>query len=109
MEVIFALVALVFAVLQIILFFKIWSMTDDVKEIKNKYVGSDSHIVVTKTSSIQPVSHEVVKSVDGLVVGEEYLVDGVGPKVKIVSFENNGMVKCETPLGTGSFLKSRLK
>lgn len=35
MELITSIILLVFAVLQIILFFKIWGMTNDVKELKN--------------------------------------------------------------------------
>lgn len=35
MELITSIILLVFAVLQIILFFKIWGMTNDVKEMKN--------------------------------------------------------------------------
>lgn len=33
-----SIVLLVFGVLQIILFFKIWGMTNDIKKIKNKYI-----------------------------------------------------------------------
>lgn len=33
------LVVIVFGILQIILFFKIWGMTNDIREIKNKYLG----------------------------------------------------------------------
>lgn len=40
MEVIISIIVVVFGVLQIILFFKIWGMTDDVKQIKNTYLKS---------------------------------------------------------------------
>ena len=37
------LLAIIFVgILQIILFFKIWGMTDDIREIKNKYINSRS-------------------------------------------------------------------
>lgn len=36
METFMAIVFLVFGILQIILFFKVWGMTNDVKKIKNK-------------------------------------------------------------------------
>lgn len=35
------IVLLVFGVLQIILFFKVWGMTNDIKEIRNKYLKED--------------------------------------------------------------------
>lgn len=34
MEVVFAIISIVAAVLQIILFFKLWGMTDDVRKLK---------------------------------------------------------------------------
>lgn len=36
------IIMIVFGILQIILFFKIWGMTNDVNAIKNKYLNSDS-------------------------------------------------------------------
>lgn len=36
------LVVIVFGILQIILFFKLWGMTNDIREIKNKYLNSKS-------------------------------------------------------------------
>ena len=41
METILAIIFIVFGILQIILFFKIWGMTNDVREIKNKYLKRD--------------------------------------------------------------------
>ena len=32
------IILLIFGVLQIILFFKVWGMTNDIKEIRNKYL-----------------------------------------------------------------------
>lgn len=37
-----SIVVIVFGVLQIILFFKVWGMANDVKKMKNEFVGSDS-------------------------------------------------------------------
>ena len=41
METFMAIVFLVFGILQIILFFKIWGMTNNVKKIKNKLFEGD--------------------------------------------------------------------
>lgn len=35
------IVLLIFGVLQIILFFKIWGMTNDIREIRNKYLKNE--------------------------------------------------------------------
>jgi hypothetical protein len=35
-------IIIVFGILQIVLFFKLWGMTDDIKSIKNKYLESNS-------------------------------------------------------------------
>lgn len=34
-----SIIIIVFGILQIILFFKLWGMTNDIKDIKNKYLG----------------------------------------------------------------------
>lgn len=41
MESLLAIIFIVFGVLQIILFFKIWAMTDHVKDIRDKIVGNN--------------------------------------------------------------------
>lgn len=38
METLLAIIFIIFGLLQIILFFKIWGMTDDIRAIKNKYL-----------------------------------------------------------------------
>lgn len=35
------IVLLIFGVLQIILFFKVWGMTNDIREIRNKYLKNE--------------------------------------------------------------------
>lgn len=42
LNVLLSVILLVFGVLQIILFFKLWGMTNDIREIKNKYVGGQT-------------------------------------------------------------------
>ena len=40
MEVVFAIISIVAAVLQIILFFKLWGMTNDVRKLKDAVIGN---------------------------------------------------------------------
>ena len=35
------IILLIFGVLQIILFFKVWGMTNDIREIRNKYLKNE--------------------------------------------------------------------
>lgn len=56
METLLAIIFIVFGVLQIILFFKLWGMTDDIKEIKNKYLKDTSRKPETNTNFIEPSS-----------------------------------------------------
>lgn len=44
-------IMIVFGILQIILFFKLWGMTDDIKAIKNKYLESSSNSTNVEPSS----------------------------------------------------------
>lgn len=49
METLLAIILIVFGVLQIILFFKIWGMTNDVREIKNKYLSETDKTIEKET------------------------------------------------------------
>lgn len=52
-----SIIFIVFGILQIILFFKVWGMTNDVKELKNLYADRSKELV----SSINRLS-DVIKS-----------------------------------------------
>jgi hypothetical protein len=51
MEIIIGITVVVFGIFQIILFFKIWGMTDDIREIKNKYINQ--HNIITEKECIE--------------------------------------------------------
>lgn len=60
-----AIVGFVFGILQIILFIKLWIMTNDIRKIKNKYLGEDNgsakyevmdQVKVTDNTSIRIIS-----------------------------------------------------
>lgn len=62
MELITSIILLVFAVLQIILFFKIWGMTNDVRTIKDSLLTREisTHQTTPKNSSLLNVGDLVV-------------------------------------------------
>lgn len=53
MNVLIALVVFVVSLLQIILFFKLWSMTNDVREIKNSLIKTSIKNCVTANENIK--------------------------------------------------------
>ncbi len=53
MDILLGLLGIYFAVLQVLLFFKIWRMTDDIREIKQKYLN-DSFVIPEDKTIISP-------------------------------------------------------
>lgn len=99
MELITSIILIVFAILQIILFFKIWGMTNDINAIKEKYLSE------------QPVKREtgMVESSAILSVGD-YVVDKNGKEMLIKEIQN-GKYSCYTNRGLfyeGDFDKSEI-
>ena len=45
------IIIIVFGVLQIFLFFKIWGMTDDIRSIKNKYINNIVESTISTSSN----------------------------------------------------------
>ena len=54
------IVLLVFGVLQIVLFFKIWGMTNDIREMRNKYLKDEDEKVleVVTNNPLPRISNE---------------------------------------------------
>ena len=77
METFMAIVFLVFGILQIILIFKIWGMTNNVKKIKNKLFEDDFFFPVEKlfenTSLVKSAFAVNVQKINKLIYLEEKL------------------------------------
>lgn len=69
------IIIIVFGVLQIILFFKIWGMTNDVKEMKNKFVSEEYSKIA---SDIRSIKDQYLKS----TIGSETHTDQESNKIK---------------------------
>ena len=57
--IIVSIIFIIFGILQIILFFKMWEMTNDVKALKNKFIGvniSSMPEIRSSNHAINPVS-----------------------------------------------------
>ena len=74
METFMAIVFLVFGILQIILFFKIWGMTNNVKKIKNKLCGNDfpAEDLFERPDSVRDAFYANTRKIDKLIyLGEK--------------------------------------
>lgn len=69
METFMAIVFLVFGILQIILFFKVWGMTNDVKKIKNKLYEDDfpAEYLYEKTNLVKDAFYANIRKIDKLI------------------------------------------
>lgn len=82
-----SIIAIVFGVLQIILFFKIWGMTNNVKELRDHIIkGGKQKVVSNENSTKRNVVDETLeydKRIDSLGVGDKVILKSTGQKVEI--------------------------
>lgn len=98
-----SIIIIVFGILQIILFFKLWGMTNDIKDIKNKYLN-----ISEKKSA-----NDVEFSAEGGEIQIGMLVENVktGKQMKIKEIKD-GKYSCYDNTGIafeGNFDKSEIR
>lgn len=101
MGTLFGLIAVLFAVLQIILFFKIWGMTNDIREIKEKYLSSNESR--KSASPTQPAEFNI---------GELVVHKKTNKQMRIKEITEDGKYSCYTGGGAsheGDFTASEIK
>lgn len=92
---ILSIILIVFGVLQIILFFKIWGMTNDIKELKNRYLLVNP---VDKERTAIPISEFENKPfkpndlVINISTDKQMRVKSITADGKYSCYTNNGMV-----------------
>jgi len=93
-------IIIVFGVLQIILFFKLWGMTNDIKDIRNKYLEENHSNTSSFTSTTPKYKGEIPGEdakfkEDDLVVlistGRQMRVKRVTAESKYSCYTNSGM------------------
>ncbi len=96
LNVLLGLVMTVFGVLQIILFFKIWGMTNDIREIKNKYFSevNMSNMDTQIKSQSGVVADNVIKNTGGTPVGRVAVEIKTGREVSVYKKNPNGTYEC---------------
>ena len=89
METLLGVIFIVFGLLQIILFFKIWGMTNDVREIKYKYLkrGGDD------ITSLQNASDSIDES-SPIKDNDEVIEIGSSRRMFVYGKTNDGQYNC---------------
>lgn len=106
MELLIAIILIVFGILQIILFFKIWGMTNDIKSIKIRYV--DMQPLPSRKGKENVAGEGFAFAIDALVV---HIATGKQMRVKQIN-EETGTYSCYTGGGMvheGDFDEAELK
>lgn len=104
MEIFACILALIWSILCLILFFKIWGMTDNVEqlayevhELKMALVQErpEAKVEVKKQNSVPLVQSPSDIPWDNLEIGDTIKLKSDGKLYKVVGFENDGQIRCE--------------
>ena len=101
METFIILIILIFGILQLILFFKIWGMTNDIREIKERYLSSTTS--PKKKMPTQPTEFNI---------GELVVEIKTNKQMRIKEITEDGKYSCCTGGGAsheGDFTASEIK
>lgn len=111
MDTLLAIIIVVFGILQLILFFKIWGMTNDIREIKNKYLDSSTN---SQIQSSQEIEYFGSIPKDGSKFKEDDLVVllATGKQMRVKRYTDDGKYSCYTNGGTvyqGDYAENELR
>lgn len=103
MEVFAYLLALVWSILCLILFFKIWGMTNNIEQLTQEVhelkLNLEQGRIQVRTSPRQEGMPLIQSSSDipwdDLMIGDEVKLKSNGKLYKVIGFEENGLVQCE--------------
>lgn len=103
MEVFACLLALVWSILCLILFFKIWGMTNNIEQLTQEVhelkLNLEQGRIQVRTSQRQEGMPLIQSSSDipwdDLMIGDEVKLKSNGKLYKVIGFEENGLVQCE--------------
>lgn len=95
MEVIIGILAIVWSILCLVLFFKIWGMTDDVRTLKNYFISNADD--EDPKNEVEAESKEIgTGSTIALYKPENF-------KVKVVGYDGYGIYECQTLDGSTKY------
>lgn len=98
-----SIIIIVFGILQIILFFKLWGMTNDIREMKNKYMDDqykrtiEGSVEVRDKRPIQPLEKDIKKEISPkselLIKKDTTPTTDVRPDAKEIDLESEDFKK----------------
>lgn len=103
MEIFVYILALVWSILCLILFFKIWGMTNNIEQLTQEVhelkLNLEQGRIQVRTSQRQEGMPLIQNSSDipwdDLMIGDEVKLKSNGKLYKVIGFEENGFVQCE--------------
>lgn len=98
MEIFVYILALIWSILCLILFFKIWGMTNNIEQLTQEVhelkLNLEQGRIQVRTSQRQEDISSGIPC-DDLMIGDEVKLKSNGKLYKVIGFEENGLVQCE--------------
>ena len=99
MDVLLSIVLLVFGILQVILFFKIWGMTNDIAEMKARFKAifpteeeKKINALIEKQNSTNETNTEAINNTKVLNVGDNVIYEPMNRKMIIKEITKEGLL-----------------
>ena len=101
MDVLLSIVLLVFGILQVILFFKIWGMTNDIAEMNARFKAiypteeeKKINTLIEKQNSTDETKSEAINNTKKLNVGDNVIYEPMNRKMIIKEITKEGLLIC---------------
>lgn len=95
MGIIYLLCAVVWGILSIILFFKVWGMCNDVAKLTNYIMNKDKEMPNNDIYQEEP-NEEGISELNGFKVGDLVVLKSTGKQMRVTSIQPNGTYECRT-------------
>ena len=100
-EILLSIVGLVFGILQVILFFRIWGMTNNIAEMNARFKAicpteeeKEINAKIEKLNSTNETNTEAIKNTKGLNVGDNVVYEPMNRKMIIKEITKEGLLVC---------------
>ncbi len=101
MEILLSIILLVFGILQVILFFKIWGMTNDIAEMNARFKAicpteeeKKINALIEKQNSANNTNTEAINNTEELNIGDNVIYEPMNRKMIIKEITKEGLLVC---------------
>ena len=101
MEILLSIILLVFGILQLILFFKIWGMTNDIAEMNARFKAicpteeeKKINALIEKQNSTNETNTEAINNTKMLNIGDNVIYEPMNRKMIIKEITKEGLLVC---------------